>query len=127
MLLCNSYLHYDYYYLLLLLLILVLLISTFYQYHYIFTVVVTTIILFEYNVSEKHYLIHPSVYETRNYDKFKFFYIGGSHASTVEYLHDWLLDIMFFFVKNLFIFLLISRCSSVIPQLYRYLKHLVQY
>ena len=42
-----------------------------------------------------------------NYDKFKFLYVGGSHASTLECLYDCLLDIMFLFCRNKLILILI--------------------
>ena len=48
-----------------------------------------------------------------NYDKFKFLYVGGSHASTLECLYDCLLDIMFLFCRNKLILILIL---ILIPQ-----------
>ena len=35
-----------------------------------------------------------------NYDKFKFLYVGGSYASTLECFYDCLLDIMLLFCRN---------------------------
>ena len=42
-----------------------------------------------------------------NYDEFKFLYVGGSHASTLECLFDRLLGIMFLFCRNEMIVILI--------------------
>ena len=52
-------------------------------------------------------MYHYFCYFFSNYDKFKFLYVGGSHASTLECLYDCLLDIMFLFCRNKLILILI--------------------